>query len=72
LTEGTPLRCVQVVSGTTPQAREHVLDSAHKLRTACHMTGDGWALVRPDGYLAAQGQRIDGDLLQAISDSLAL
>jgi 3-(3-hydroxy-phenyl)propionate hydroxylase len=72
LTEGTPLRCVQVLSGTAPQAREHVLDSGHKLRSACHLNGDGWALVRPDGYLAAQGQRVNGDLLKAISDSLAL
>ena len=73
LTEGTPLRCVQVLGKNTPaQAREHVLDSNLRLRTACQLQGDGWALVRPDGYLAAHGNRVDGSLVEAIVDTLAL
>ena len=73
LTEGTPLRCVQVLDTNTPaQAREHVIDPAQRLRCACQLQGDGWALVRPDGYLAAHGSRVDGQLVQAIVDTLAL
>ena len=73
LTEGTPLRCVQVLDTNTPaQAREHVLDPAQRLRSACQLQGNGWALVRPDGYLAAHGSRVDGQLVQAIVDTLAL
>ncbi len=73
LTEGTPLRCVQVLDTNTPaQAREHVMDPAQRLRSACQLQGDGWALVRPDGYLAAHGSRVDGQLVQAIVDTLAL
>ena len=73
LTEGTPLRCVQVLDTNTPaQTREHVMDPAQRLRSACQLQGDGWALVRPDGYLAAHGSRVDGQLVQAIVDTLAL
>jgi len=36
------------------------------------LQGDGWALVRPDGYLAAHGSRVDGSLVEAIVDTLAL
>ena len=73
LTEGTPLRCVQVLDTNTPaQTREHVIDPAQRLRSACQLQGDGWALVRPDGYLAAHGSRVDGQLVQAIVDTLAL
>jgi len=73
LTEGTPLRCVQVVDQLTPtQAREHVIDNQLRLRSACQLQGQGWALVRPDGYLAATGQRVDGSLIEAIANTLAL
>jgi 3-(3-hydroxy-phenyl)propionate hydroxylase len=73
LTEGTPLRCVQVVDKLTPpQAREHVIDNQHRLRSACQLQSQGWALVRPDGYLAATGQQIDGNVIEAIANALAL
>jgi 3-(3-hydroxy-phenyl)propionate hydroxylase len=73
LTEGTPLRCVQVVDQLTlPQAREHVIDNQHRLRSACQLQGQGWALVRPDGYLAATGERVDGSLIEGIANTLAL
>ena len=73
LTKGKPLRCVQVVDKLTPpQAREHVIDTQHRLRSACQLQGQGWALVRPDGYLAATGHRVDGSLIEAIANTLAL
>jgi 3-(3-hydroxy-phenyl)propionate hydroxylase len=73
LTEGTPLRCVQVLDKHTPaQAREHVIDPTQRLRSACQLQGDGWALIRPDGYLAAHGSRVDGHLVEALANTLAL
>ena len=42
------------------------------MRAACQLTGPGWALVRPDGYLAATGDRIDGRLVAALERSLGL
>jgi 3-(3-hydroxy-phenyl)propionate hydroxylase len=73
LSEGMPLRCVQVVDKRTPaQAREHVIDHSNRLRSACQLQCEGWALVRPDGYLAATGQRVDGGLIEAIANTLAL
>ena len=54
------------------RAREHVIDTQHRLRSACQLQGQGWALVRPDGYLAATGHRVDGNLIEAIANTLAL
>lgn len=73
LTEGTPLRCVLVLDkAAQPQAREHVIDASHRLRSACQLQGEGWALVRPDGYLAAHGNRVDGGLVEAVVNTLGL
>lgn len=72
----TPLRAVQVPTGREPaQADEHVRDPKGHLRGACGLPeGDdpAWALVRPDGYLAASGHTIDGRLVQAIGLTLGL
>ena len=72
----TPLRAVQVPAGRAPaQASEHVRDPLGHLRGACGLaTSDepAWALVRPDGYLAASGGAIDGRLVQAIGLTLGL
>ncbi|MBN9369670.1 FAD-dependent oxidoreductase [Hydrogenophaga sp. YM1] len=72
----TPLRAVQVPAGRAPaQASEHVRDPQGHLRGACGLAeGDepAWALVRPDGYLAASGGAIDGRLVQAIGLTLGL
>jgi 3-(3-hydroxy-phenyl)propionate hydroxylase len=73
LTEGTPLRCVQVLDkAAQPQAREHVIDASNRLRSACQLQAEGWALVRPDGYLAAHGNRVDGGLVEAVANTLGL
>ncbi|WP_137894834.1 FAD-dependent oxidoreductase [Ramlibacter sp. 2FC] len=68
-----PLKTVQVL-GTEdrPQAREHVRDPQGHLQAACHVFGHAWALVRPDGYLAATGEAVDSDLVAAVEKSLGL
>ncbi len=69
----TPLRVVQVAgAGDAAQAVEHVRDPQGHLRGACQVQTGDWALVRPDGYLAASGHAIDGELVQAIALSLGL
>jgi 3-(3-hydroxy-phenyl)propionate hydroxylase len=69
----TPLRVVQVVgTADAAQAVEHVRDTLGHLCGACQVQAGDWALVRPDGYLAASGHAIDGDLVQAIALSLGL
>jgi len=57
------------------QAREHLRDPQGHLRGACGLAAGsdpGWALVRPDGYLAASGNAIDGQLIQAVGLALGL
>ena len=77
LCENAPVRAVQVVApDARPQAREHVVDrhgqaSGH-LQAACHVFGHAWALVRPDGYLAATGEAVDAELVRAVERALAL
>ncbi|WP_127803443.1 FAD-dependent monooxygenase [Hydrogenophaga sp. NH-16] len=73
LTGGAPLRAVQVPTGRDrAQATEHVRDPDGHLRAACQLRGPGWALARPDGYLAATGAAIDGRLIAAVERSLGL
>jgi len=69
----SPLRVVQVAAaGEAPQAVEHVQDRQGVLRDACHAAPGGWALVRPDGYLAAHGRAVNAGLVQAIGLALGL
>jgi 3-(3-hydroxy-phenyl)propionate hydroxylase len=73
LSVSAPVRCVQVVGpDEVAQAREHVHDPKGHLQGACHVFGHAWALLRPDGYLAATGEVVDGDLVSAIEKSLGL
>ncbi len=73
LAEHAPVRCVQVVgSDGRAQAREHVLDPQGHLQGACHVFGHAWALVRPDGYLAATGESVDTMLIQAVERALGI
>jgi 3-(3-hydroxy-phenyl)propionate hydroxylase len=63
--------CVQVVgSNDAPRAREHVRDPQGHLRAACHVFGHTWALVRPDAYVAATGEAVDGTLVNAVATAL--
>ncbi|MBU7576029.1 MAG: FAD-dependent oxidoreductase [Hydrogenophaga sp.] len=68
-----PVRSVQVLgSDGAAQALEHVRDPKGHLQGACHVFGHAWALVRPDGYLAATGETINARLVTAIERSLGL
>ena len=72
-----PVRSVQVLgSDDLPQAREHVRDVNARgmghLQGACHVFGHAWAIVRPDGYLAATGEAVDSDLIAAVEKSLGM
>lgn len=69
----SPVRGVQVLgTKVNAQALEHVRDRSGHLQGACQVTGNGWALVRPDGYLAATGDTINARLVAAIERSLGL
>lgn len=68
-----PVRSVQVLGANgAAQALEHVRDPQGHLQGACHVFGHAWALVRPDGYLAATGETINTQLVRAIERSLGL
>ena len=73
LTTATALRAVQVLGSDAPaQARETVRDPLGHLQGACHVFGHAWALVRPDAYLAATGEAVDGALVAAVEQALSL
>lgn len=73
LSTSSPVRAVQVVpTDGHPQAREHVRDPLGHVQGACHVFGHAWALVRPDAYLAATGESIDGNLVHAIERALGM
>jgi 3-(3-hydroxy-phenyl)propionate hydroxylase len=64
---------VQVLGANgTAKALEHVRDPQGHLQGACQVSGQAWALVRPDGYLAATGETINTQLVAAIERSLGL
>ena len=68
-----PVRSVQVLGARgAAQATEHVRDPQGHLQGACQVDGNAWALVRPDGYLAATGNTINARLVTAIERSLGL
>jgi 3-(3-hydroxy-phenyl)propionate hydroxylase len=65
-------RAVQVVSAASvPAAKEHVVDEQGHLRAACGAGAAGWALLRPDGYVAACGARVDAEVVRAAARALA-
>ncbi|MDP3607102.1 MAG: FAD-dependent monooxygenase, partial [Polaromonas sp.] len=77
LAQHAPVRSVQVLGpDDRAQAREQVRDThargAGHLQGACHVSGPSWALVRPDGYLAATGGTVDGRLVAAVEKTLGL
>jgi 3-(3-hydroxy-phenyl)propionate hydroxylase len=64
---------VQVLApGQRARAVEHVVDSSGRLRATCRIGETGWALLRPDSYLAATGAGVDAALVRAISTALGL
>ena len=72
-----PERGVQVLDGDArPQAVEHIRDvnprGVGHLQGACHVFGHAWALIRPDGYLAATGEAVDANLVHAVETALAV
>jgi len=68
-----PLRSVQVhAPGARPKARESVLDPLGHVQGACHLFGHAWALLRPDGYLAATGEAVDGALVAAVARAIGM
>ena len=68
-----PVRCVQVSGASEPaQALEHVRNARGLLRQTCQLGEHRWALVRPDSYLAATGERVNAGLVHAIERALAL
>ncbi|WP_342129555.1 FAD-dependent monooxygenase [Hydrogenophaga sp. OTU3427] len=77
LSRHAPLRSVQVLDAdATPQAVEHIRDvnprGVGHLQGACHVFGHAWALVRPDGHLAATGEAVDASLVHAVETALAV
>ena len=71
LSTDADLRCVQVIApGGSAAAREHVIDTQGHLQATCHVFGHAWALLRPDGYLVATGESLDGSLLHALTAAL--
>ncbi len=59
-----------------PQALEAIKDRNNKgsghLRSACHVSGHAWALLRPDSYLAATGDAIDAQLASVVLRALGV
>ena len=71
-----------------PPALEHLFDrnprGAGQLRSGCRIPASSsttatttsqptsWALIRPDGYLAATGKALNGSLVQALQKSLGM
>ena len=72
LSQSAAVRIVQVVSHETAQAVEHVIDKPQRLRQACGDINARWALLRPDAYLVARGQRVNGHLVQSVAKAFAL
>ena len=70
----TGIVCVQVLAPRQhAQAVEHVVDHSGQLLATCRGESQtGWALLRPDSYVAATGAKVNGSLVNAISKALGL
>lgn len=65
------IRCMQVVGpGEKAAAVEHVIDDQGHLQATCHVFGHAWALLRPDGHVAATGESVDASLVHAVAAAL--
>jgi 3-(3-hydroxy-phenyl)propionate hydroxylase len=83
LSRTAAVRCVHVLNSAArhahhpraqAQACECVSDARQHLERACGVdmtSGTGaWALLRPDGYLAARGTQLDGNTVHAVACAL--
>ena len=71
LAQSAPLLAVQVLpAGARASAVEQERDPQGHLKGACHVFGHTWALVRPDAYVAATGESIDAELVNAVATCL--
>ncbi|NCV64520.1 MAG: FAD-binding monooxygenase, partial [Betaproteobacteria bacterium] len=68
--------CVRVVQVLSPvqkaQAVENVTDTNGCLQHACGDAKAKWVLLRPDAYLVAHGQAMNGHLVQSVAKAYAL
>ena len=66
LTRQTDMRSVHVLGRDMPAIiKEHVLDPEGHL--AASVAGAGWALLRPDSYIAATGQHMDAEFARTLN-----
>lgn len=68
--------CVRVVQVLSPaqkaQALEHVTDTDGRLQHACGEANARWALLRPDAYLVARGNALNGHMVLSVAKAFAL
>jgi 3-(3-hydroxy-phenyl)propionate hydroxylase len=73
LSQTERVRVVQVIGkGQKAQALEHVMQADGLLQQACEDAKAKWALLRPDAYLVARGQVLNGHLVQSVAKAYAL
>jgi hypothetical protein len=73
LSQTERVRGVQVIGkGQKAQAVENVTDTDGHLQQACGDANVKWVLLRPDAYLVARGQALNGHLVQSVAKAYAL
>lgn len=73
LSQTDRVRVVQVLGKEQKaQALEHVMQADGLLQQACGDAKAKWALLRPDAYLVARGQALNGHLVQSVAKAYAL
>jgi len=73
LSQTDRVRVVQVLGKEQKaQALEHVMQADGLLQQACGDVKAKWALLRPDAYLVARGQALNGHLVQSVAKAYAL
>jgi hypothetical protein len=64
---------VQVIGkGQKAKAVENVTDTDGLLHKACGDVRAKWSFLRPDAYLIARGQALNGHLVQSVAKAYAL
>ncbi|SFU89308.1 3-(3-hydroxy-phenyl)propionate hydroxylase [Polaromonas sp. YR568] len=71
LSKEASIRCVQVLGqDDRATAMEHVMDRDGHLQATCHVFGHAWALLRPDGHVAATGESVDASVVHAVASAM--